>query len=104
MSHMCFVWCLYRYIDRFWVVFKFTKDESRDLVQRYLTENPDPNNENVVGYSNKNCWPRDCRMRRYRPQPAPYRRFNLYPLVAWVWVYELLPWICVCAEIEQQRW
>lgn len=54
-----------RYIDRFWILFRFNKEEVRDLVQRYLTENPDPNNENVVGYNNKTCWPRDCRMRRY---------------------------------------
>jgi pre-mRNA-processing factor 8 len=53
-----------RYIDRFWILFRFNKEEVRDLVQRYLTENPDPNNENVVGYNNKKCWPRDCRMRR----------------------------------------
>jgi len=33
------------------------------LIQRYLTENPDPNNENIVGYNNKKCLPRDCRMR-----------------------------------------
>ncbi|CDY51887.1 BnaC01g41280D [Brassica napus] len=29
----------------------------------YLTEHPDPNNENMVGYNNKKCWPRDARMR-----------------------------------------
>eukprot|EP00003_Mantamonas_plastica_P002274 TRINITY_DN1171_c0_g2_i1.p1 TRINITY_DN1171_c0_g2~~TRINITY_DN1171_c0_g2_i1.p1 ORF type:complete len:2133 (-),score=716.59 TRINITY_DN1171_c0_g2_i1:101-6499(-) len=52
-----------RYIDRFWVVYKFNFDESKDLIQRYLTENPDPNNENMVGYNNKKCWPRDARMR-----------------------------------------
>ena len=45
------------------MVFKFSEDESRELVQRYLTENPDPNNENIVGYNNKKCWPKDCRMR-----------------------------------------
>jgi pre-mRNA-processing factor 8 len=33
------------------------------LIQRYLTEHPDPNNENIVGYNNKKCWPRDARMR-----------------------------------------
>lgn len=27
------------------------------------TRSPDPNNENVVGYSRKKCWPRDARMR-----------------------------------------
>eukprot|EP00497_Spongosphaera_streptacantha_P005692 TRINITY_DN73_c0_g3_i7.p1 TRINITY_DN73_c0_g3~~TRINITY_DN73_c0_g3_i7.p1 ORF type:complete len:1335 (-),score=191.34 TRINITY_DN73_c0_g3_i7:113-4117(-) len=52
-----------RYIDRIHVLFKFTRDEAKELIQRYLTENPDPNNENVVGYNNKKCWPRDCRMR-----------------------------------------
>lgn len=55
-----------RYVDRFWVLFKFDKEEVRNLIQRFLTENPDPNNENVVGYNNKTCWPRDCRMRRMK--------------------------------------
>ena len=52
-----------RYIDRFYTIFRFTEQETRDLIQRFLTENPDPNNENIVGYNNKKCWPRDCRMR-----------------------------------------
>ena len=52
-----------RYIDRLYMVFRFSETESRDIIQRYLTENPDPNNENIVGYNNKKCWPRDCRMR-----------------------------------------
>ncbi|PIO53300.1 hypothetical protein TELCIR_25369, partial [Teladorsagia circumcincta] len=52
-----------RYIDRIWIMFRFTADEARDLIQRYLTEHPDPNNENIVGYNNKKCWPRDARMR-----------------------------------------
>lgn len=52
-----------RYMDEIFIVFRFTQEEARDLIQRYLTENPDPNNENVVGYNNKRCWPRDCRMR-----------------------------------------
>eukprot|EP00919_Chromeraceae_sp_WS-2016_P038122 GHVR01091062.1.p1 GENE.GHVR01091062.1~~GHVR01091062.1.p1 ORF type:complete len:2068 (+),score=339.45 GHVR01091062.1:814-7017(+) len=55
-----------RFIDKIWIVFRFEKDETRELTQRYLTENPDPNNENVVGYNNKNCWARDCRMRRMK--------------------------------------
>jgi pre-mRNA-processing factor 8 len=55
-----------RYIDRIWVFFRFTADESRDLIQRFLTENPDPNFENVIGYKNKKCWPRDSRMRLMR--------------------------------------
>ena len=52
-----------RYIDRLHICFRFTAEEARDLIQRYLTEHPDPNNENVVGYNNKKCWPRDSRMR-----------------------------------------
>jgi pre-mRNA-processing factor 8 len=52
-----------RYVEHFYTVFRFTADEAKDLIQRYLTEHPDPNNENVVGYNNKKVWPRDCRMR-----------------------------------------
>jgi pre-mRNA-processing factor 8 len=52
-----------RYIDRIWLVFRFEEAEARELVQRFLIEHPDPNNENVIGYNNKRCWPRDCRMR-----------------------------------------
>ncbi|RID66762.1 hypothetical protein BRARA_D01879 [Brassica rapa] len=52
-----------RYIDKVHIMFKFTHEEARDLIQRYLTEHPDPNNENMVGYNNKKCWPRDARMR-----------------------------------------
>ena len=52
-----------RYTDQLHIFFRFTADEARDLIQRYLTEHPDPNNENIVGYNNKKCWPRDARMR-----------------------------------------
>ncbi|VDL60627.1 unnamed protein product [Hymenolepis diminuta] len=52
-----------RYVDRFWMFLRFSAEEARDLIQRYLTEHPDPNNENIVGYNNKKCWPRDSRMR-----------------------------------------
>ena len=52
-----------RYIDRVFMVLRFSADEAKDLIQRYLTEHPDPNNENIVGYNNKKCWPRDARMR-----------------------------------------
>eukprot|EP01105_Mastigella_eilhardi_P006318 TRINITY_DN17931_c0_g1_i1.p1 TRINITY_DN17931_c0_g1~~TRINITY_DN17931_c0_g1_i1.p1 ORF type:complete len:2353 (+),score=674.91 TRINITY_DN17931_c0_g1_i1:30-7061(+) len=52
-----------RYIDQIHMLFRFTHDEAKELVQRYLTEHPDPNNENIVGYNNRKCWPRDCRMR-----------------------------------------
>lgn len=37
-----------RYVDRLHILFKFTAEESRDLIQRYLSANPDPNNENMV--------------------------------------------------------
>jgi pre-mRNA-processing factor 8 len=52
-----------RYIDKVYMLLKFDQDDSKDLIQRFLIENPDPNNENIVGYKNKRCWPRDCRMR-----------------------------------------
>lgn len=55
-----------RYIDRIHVLFRFTAEEAKDLNQRFLTENPDPNFENIVGYNNKKCWPRDSRMRLVR--------------------------------------
>ena len=32
------------------MLFKFDSEDSRELIQRYLTEHPDPNNENIVGY------------------------------------------------------
>ena len=35
------------------ILFRFSAEEARDLIQRYLTEHPDPNNENIVGYNNK---------------------------------------------------
>ncbi|KAI3617313.1 hypothetical protein CBS9595_003222 [Malassezia furfur] len=52
-----------RYIDRIHILYRFTADEARDLIQRFLSANPDPNNQNLIGYNNKKCWPRDCRMR-----------------------------------------
>lgn len=52
-----------RYINKVHILFRFAEEESKELIQRYLTENPDPNNENIVGYNNKKCWPRDARMR-----------------------------------------
>ena len=52
-----------RYVDRIHMLFKFDAEQSRDLIQRYLSANPDPTNSNIIGYNNKKCWPRDCRMR-----------------------------------------
>jgi len=47
-----------RYINKVYMLFRFSAEEAKDLIQRYLTEHPDPNNENIVGYNNKKCWPR----------------------------------------------
>lgn len=55
-----------RYIDKIWVFLRFSAEESRDLIQRFLTEQPDPNFENVIGFKSKKCWPRDSRMRLMR--------------------------------------
>lgn len=61
IAHPVRLYC--RYIDRVHIFLRFTAEEAKDLIQRYLTEHPDPNNENIVGYNNKKCWPRDARMR-----------------------------------------
>jgi pre-mRNA-processing factor 8 len=45
------------------MLFMFDAVDGKDLIQRYLIEHPDPNNDNVVDYKNKDCWPRDCQMR-----------------------------------------
>jgi pre-mRNA-processing factor 8 len=42
-----------RYVDRVHMLFRFTADEAKDLIQRYLTEHPNSNNENIVAYNNK---------------------------------------------------
>jgi pre-mRNA-processing factor 8 len=55
-----------RYLDKVFLVLRFDASDTRDIIQRFLTEHPDPNNENIVGYNNKRCWPRDCRMRLIR--------------------------------------
>lgn len=61
VKHPIRLYC--RYVEKFYMVFRFNEEEAKDLIQRYLTEHPDPNNENIVGYNNKKVWPRDCRMR-----------------------------------------
>jgi pre-mRNA-processing factor 8 len=52
-----------RYAEKFFVLLKYSGEQSRELIQRYLQEHPDPNGENIVGYNNRMCWPRDSRMR-----------------------------------------
>jgi pre-mRNA-processing factor 8 len=61
IKHPIRLYC--RYIERVYIVFRFTHEDQKDLIQRFLSEHPDPNNENVIGYNNKKCWPRDARMR-----------------------------------------
>lgn len=56
-----------RYLDKIHIFFRFNRDEANELVEDFLTENPDPNFENVVGYNNHKCWPRDSRMKLMRP-------------------------------------
>ena len=36
------------------MLFRFNSEDSKDLIQNYLTEHHDLNNENVVDYNNKN--------------------------------------------------
>jgi pre-mRNA-processing factor 8 len=56
------IWLYSRYVDKLHILLRFSVDESRDFIQHYFSANPDPKNNNVVGY-NKRCWPPDCRMR-----------------------------------------
>ena len=70
-----------RYVDKLHILFRFTAEEAKDLIQRYLTEHPDPNNENLVGYNNKKCWPdhqpRACACHEARREPrGPARRLG----------------------------
>ncbi|KAH3674624.1 hypothetical protein WICMUC_003170 [Wickerhamomyces mucosus] len=55
-----------RYIDKIHIFFRFEEEEAQDLVQEFLSENPDPNFENIIGYNNRRCWPKDSRMRLMR--------------------------------------
>lgn len=55
-----------RYIDKVYMFFQFDSDMADNLIRKFLAENPDPNFENVVGYNNKKCWPKDSRMKLVR--------------------------------------
>lgn len=55
-----------RYIDKITIFFRFDKDDSNELIEDYLSENPDPNFEQIIGYNNRRCWPRDSRMKLTR--------------------------------------
>lgn len=55
-----------RYMNKVHIFFRFDSDEANGLIQDFLSENPDPNFENLVGYNNHRCWPRSSRMRLMR--------------------------------------
>ncbi|KAH7953103.1 hypothetical protein HPB49_004800 [Dermacentor silvarum] len=86
----------------------FTAEEARDLIQRYLTEHPDPNNENIVGYNNKKCWPRDARMRLMKHDVNLYdSRVNSYTSGTGVWrcVIQQNSWcVLVRRRYNFRRW
>lgn len=52
-----------RYGARLHILYKFNEEQARDLIRDYCDVNSDPNNDNIIGYNNKTCWPRDARMR-----------------------------------------
>jgi pre-mRNA-processing factor 8 len=41
------------YVDRLHILFQSTADKAHDLIQCYLSANPDPTNNNIIGYNNK---------------------------------------------------
>ncbi|CAK7904636.1 pre-mRNA-splicing factor 8 [[Candida] anglica] len=56
-----------RNVDKIHMLLRFdSAEEADELIHAFLAERPDPNFENVVGYNNKRCWPRDSRMRLLR--------------------------------------
>ncbi|KAK6589199.1 JAB PAD domain [Cryptosporidium xiaoi] len=62
VAHPIRIYC--RFVDKIYLVLKLSKEDVKELVQRYLSENPDVNNnQSIIGYNNKKCWPRECRMR-----------------------------------------
>lgn len=55
-----------RYMDKIFMFFRLDSEETDGLISDFLSENPDPNFENIVGYNNHRCWPRDARMKLVR--------------------------------------
>ena len=52
-----------RYIDRVYMVFRFSAAEARELVARHAAAEPEEAARGAAGYPNRRCWPRDARMR-----------------------------------------
>ncbi|GBE78446.1 hypothetical protein SCP_0113350 [Sparassis crispa] len=44
------------YVDHLYILFCFTAKESRDLIQQYLSTNPDPTNNNVISLGRAVFW------------------------------------------------
>lgn len=55
-----------RNVDKVHIFLRFSLEEASSLIHDFLTENPSPNSETVMGYNNRRCWPRDTRMRLMR--------------------------------------
>lgn len=55
-----------RYVDKVYIFLRLNHNEADELILDYLSENPDPDFKNIVGYNNHRCWPRDARMRLMR--------------------------------------
>lgn len=56
-----------RYFDRIHIFLRFSDvNDVNDVIHSFLSDHPDPNFENAIGYNNKKCWPRDSRMRLMR--------------------------------------
>src|SRR5215510_8440077 len=46
-----------RYVDRLHILFRFTADAARDLIQMYLSPNTAPSIHHLIGHNNKRGWP-----------------------------------------------
>lgn len=55
-----------RYVDRVFVVFRFDQEQSRELIQRYLSSHSDSELKNFGSFPTSKAWPRDSRMRLVR--------------------------------------
>ncbi|EAY02411.1 pre-mRNA processing 8 protein homolog PRP8 [Trichomonas vaginalis G3] len=51
-----------RYATRIHILYKFNAEQARDLIRDYCDVNSN-NNDEMLGYNNKTCWPKDARMR-----------------------------------------
>ena len=80
-----------RYVDKVWMLYRFSPDQGRDLTIRFLKRHPDPVSQGVLGYPNRRCWPRDCRMRLMKND------VNLGRALFWQLANQLPPSLCSLA-------